>query len=237
MGGFEQLDPEPVFQRPQLLQLLELLERGGFQMPELQQEAPLVAVEPDVLVGSRLAARGSWDCASPRASSLEPRANHFLSDIRDRRPREIEGVPIAVDHDFHHVRIGHVVLAHEQGHQRSHGNRPVPLQELRDLLHHLRLHQRLIALDIHHHLLAARLGDFRHALGAAAGLGAGHDRHPTEALHGLHDALIFRRDHHLIDAAGLRHALIDMLDHRPSLQQRQRLPWKPAGAIPCWNHR
>jgi hypothetical protein len=128
---------------------------------------------------------------------------------------------VAVDHDFHDIRIGQLRGVRDSRAERRHQQLGVVSKRRDRLLDHRRLHQWLVALHVDDDVALDSGGHFGKTIRARGVRGARHHRLTAEALYRAGDAVVVGRHQHTGDAAGARRALVDVLDHRASRDERQ----------------
>ena len=151
----------------------------------------------------------------------------------DRRPREIQGAPVAVEHHLADVGVEQIDAALDGLAQGGHAALRVGGQVLRHLVDHGGRDQRLVALHIDHDVVVGQaqlLGHFLQPVRAGGMIGAGH-HHLALVAHGVADALVVGGHQHPRGAAfsaAFRHPG----HHRPAGQIRQRFSRQARRRVP-----
>jgi hypothetical protein len=181
-----------MLERAQLLERFRALERRWRQRGEREQEFAAKGVEADVL-----------------------EAHAVFAAIRDLRPRKKQRIAATIDHDLHHIgivfirRIGDCLA--ESGHLHL-----AVLGERRDhFSDHLRLDERQIGLHVDDDLAAQIARSFRDAIRAGAVSRLCEPDDTAERFHRTRNALVVGRHDNGVNAASVRGAAVDVLDHRP----------------------
>ena len=111
-------------------------------------------------------------------------------------------------------------------------SRPVVREQRLDgAVHVLGAHQRLVPLDVHVDVRRQRPGGFREPVGPARGLRGSHHGAPADRADRLRDPLVVRGDSHLVEAAGGARRFENVLNHRFSGEQGERLSRESDSAV------
>src|SRR5882762_8000898 len=213
MFHFRHADLPPVFQPAQLLQLFDPFEFTLRQRRIFQQRFALKNIQPEMFQMPHL--------------NLARRVPH----PGNRRAREIDRVPVEVQHDLHHVRVHDVAGRLNRRRHRADRSLGLLQQGIDRHINRTRIQERLVPLYIHEYVALFVRRHFGHPFRSGTVLGPRHSRLTTESLHRFHDALVVGRHNHPVRP--LRHlgTLVHPLNHRLSRQQYQRLARQPGGRI------
>ncbi len=194
-----------IFQPAELLELFDAFEFSLGQSGIFEEGVALEDVEAEVFQMADLDFAGG------------------VADPGNRSAREIEAVVVEIEDGFHDVGVHDVRGRFDRSGYRGDGGGGLFEEGIDRGVDGYRVEQRLISLDIHKDVALFMGGDFRHALGAGAMVGARHADGATEAFHGFHDAFIVGCDNHAAGASGQLGALVDALDHGLAGQRNERL--------------
>ena len=194
-GGFHRLDPDAVFERPQLLQGLGPLHRGGRERGEPQQAVAAVDVEADV---------------SPRR-----RGGAAVARERDRGARKIHREAVAIDDHFRDVRVAAARPRRRSGAGACSSSSAASVANgatASSIIAGSISGSSPCTLTIRSQCSVRR--DLRDAVGAALMRRRGHPRIAAERQDGAMDALVVGRHDHRGDRPCGSGAPVDVFDHR-----------------------
>ena len=178
-----------------MLELLDALQLALRESGVFQQSLALEHVQPQMLQVPHL----NLACAVPHP--------------RNRRPREVQGIPVEVQDGLHHVGVHDVRGSLDgRGYSANRGGRL--FQQRRNCrVYRNGVEHRLVTLHIDKHVALFVSRHFRNALRPGAVIRARHSCFSAKSLDGLHNALIVCRYHDAICSRGQFGPLIDALDH------------------------
>jgi hypothetical protein len=203
-------DLDAVLERAQLLEGLEALQGGGWHPGELQQAPAPIDVQPHVFPG------------------LEHGVP--VAPIRNRRAREIEGSPGAIDHHLAHVWVEIVGRVIDAPPERGQVDRRIG-EGREGLLDHRGLDERFVPLNVDHEVAIEPACHFGDAIGPAHVRRVRHARMPAKGLHRVANAIVVGGDDDRADGAALGHAPVDVLDERATAEVGERLAREPGRRV------
>lgn len=194
-----------IFEPPKLLELFDALEFALGQGGIFEEGVALEDVEAEMLQMADLNFAGG------------------VADPGNRRAREIEAIVVEIEDGFYDIGVHDVGGRLDRGGHR--GDRGGGLFEkgIDRGVNGRGIEQGLISLDVYEDVALFVGGDFRHALGAGAVVGAGHAGVAAEAFDSFEDAFIVGGDNDAVGASGELRALVDALNHGLASQRNEGL--------------
>src|SRR5579862_3728627 len=215
---FHTANPETIFEPPQLFKLLHRLELAGRKSRKFEQRVSTESVKPHMLPMMR------------RSSSLR------IAHPRNRRPRKIQAIPVKIAHNFHDVRIHHVIPLRNRRARRRNLDRIIVNHFGDDGINCAGIDERLVALDIYVDFSFQVRGDFGDAVRTGTMIAPGEDGFAAELLNSLLNAVIIRGDHYARHASSPACPLHDVLEHGTACNRRQRLTWQSGRGVSRRNY-
>jgi hypothetical protein len=97
--------------------------------------------------------------------------------------------------------------------------------------------QGLVALDVDDDRAGERARHLGESIRAGRVVRARHDGDAAEAIDRLGDPVIVGRDDDGVDGGRHRHAVVDVFDHGPAVDEREGFSWKPGRLVSRRDHR
>ena len=188
----------------QLFEPLRLFEWRGLKPGETQQELATIGVETDVLKR----ARGHTLVALPL--------------VWDGATREVEGIAVGIDDDFHNVGIVQIRCSYDRTPDRRHQSvRTLVQQRFYREINSPGVDQWLVGLKIDHDVTPQVLRGFGETLSSAAVAGCSHACLTAKPRHGITDSRIVRGHEYLSHARRSLGTPVDVLHHGATADVRK----------------
>lgn len=215
---FADADSIAVFEPAQLFELLEMLEFARGERGKFEKRLTAEGVNSNVL-------------EMARGDGLSG-----VTDPRNWRAGEIEGVGVEIGDDFYGVEVHDFGGLRNGDAKRDDLDFRIGRNRFDGSVNDFRGDERLIALDVDVDFRREVNGDFGDAFGAGTMVAACHGSFAAEGRDRGANAIVVGGDDDARDAAGLPGAFDNVLDHRFTSDRGERLPRKARRLVARGNY-